>query len=340
MPGQLWNTFRQGNRTEYLATYLLSALGIAVKVPREEDVGIDFHCNLASDFGDGLLRFFAPYNIQIKSAEGGGEKIKYGGIKDGKFKDHEVRWLLSQRIPFFIGVVDKKAGVIRIYSTATRWFAKYDAKIPCEIVLVADTPDSQTHLGNGIKTPIDASKIPSSTASIPPNVELVSWELPLGQPALVLNSEQAEDPCHLLNIRENFKDFIYLDEKNGVFRGMGLQAFYWPLLIMPNQTLMRWGISVAWGNMIDHNVGQQMTVLAPLIASLQRTYVEAGDTASAHHFDGLLNVIPDTPEFTLMRQMIRDSISMMESKESLADPAESEATGDPTPTGESDSLQP
>jgi hypothetical protein len=339
MPGQLWNTFRQGNRTEYLATYLLSALGIAVKVPREEDVGIDFHCNLASDFGDGLLKFFAPYNVQIKSAEGGGEKIKYGGIKDGKFKDHEVRWLLSQRIPFFIGVVDKKAGVIRIYSTATRWFAKYHGKIPCEIVFVADTPDSQTHLGSGTRTDIDPSKIPGSPASIPPNVELVSWEIPLGQPALVLNSEQAEDPCHLLNVRNYFKDFIYLDEKNGVFRGMGLQAFYWPLLIVPNRTLMRWGISVSWGNRIDHNVGQQMTVLAPLVASLQRTYVEAGDTASAHHFDGLLNVIPDTDEFSLMRQIILDSISMMESKEAQANPTESDATSDPTPTSESNTPQ-
>jgi hypothetical protein len=156
---------------------------------------------------------------------------------------------------------------------------------------------------------------------------------------LVLNSEQAEDPCHLLNVRNYFKDFIYLDEKNGVFRGMGLQAFYWPLLIVPNRTLMRWGISVSWGNRIDHNVGQQMTVLAPLVASLQRTYVEAGDTASAHHFDGLLNVIPDTDEFSLMRQIILDSISMMESKEAQANPTESDATSDPTPTSESNTPQ-
>lgn len=320
MPGQLWNTFRQGNRTEYLATYLLSALGIAVKVPREEDVGIDFHCNLASYYGQGLLRFFAPYNVQIKSSEGGGEKIKYGGIKDGKIKDHEVRWLLSQQIPFFIGLVDKKAGNIRIYSTATRWFAKYNGKIPCEIVFVADTPDSQTHVGQGAKTSIAPSK---AANEVPYDVELVSWELPLGQPALILNSEQAEDATHIVNVQNNFKDFIYLDEKNSVFRGMGLQAFYWPLVILPNHTLMEWGIFVAWENVKTHHMSQQMTVLATLVASLQRTFVEAGDTISAHHFDGLLNVIPDTEEYSLMRQIMRDSISMMAVAESPVDPNES-----------------
>ena len=40
-----WFTFRQGDRSEYLALYMLSALGLAVPVPRQEDVGIDFHCN-------------------------------------------------------------------------------------------------------------------------------------------------------------------------------------------------------------------------------------------------------------------------------------------------------
>jgi hypothetical protein len=44
MPGLLLDSFYQGNRSEYLAQYILSALGVAVKVPHEEDIGVDFNC--------------------------------------------------------------------------------------------------------------------------------------------------------------------------------------------------------------------------------------------------------------------------------------------------------
>jgi hypothetical protein len=50
-------------------------------------------------------------------------------------------------------------------------------------------------------------------------------------------------------------------------------------------------------------------------------------------------VIPETDEFSLMRQIILDSISMMESKEAQANPTESDATSDPTPTSESNTPQ-
>ena len=46
MPGSIWYPFRQGNRSEYLALYILSALGISIYVPRTEDIGVDFYCSL------------------------------------------------------------------------------------------------------------------------------------------------------------------------------------------------------------------------------------------------------------------------------------------------------
>lgn len=316
MPGGLWNSFRQGNRTEYLATYLLSALGIAVKVPREEDVGIDFHCNLASDFGDGLLQFFAPYNVQIKAASGNRVKIQYGGVKDGKCKIHEVRWLLSQRTPFFIGLVDKQKGEIRLYSMANRWFAKYEEQVPCELVFVTDTPaaNEEVKIENVKKSDMDDVSIPSGVARC-------SWEVPLGPPVMTLNVEEAEDACCLLNKRSNFKDFIYLDEKNGVFAGMGLPAFYWPFRVVPNQTLMQQGVAVGWGKTINHDVERQMQVFAPLVASLQRTNVIAGNTVVAKQFGGLLSVIPATDNYQLVRDMINDSNSMIDSPISATTPS-------------------
>lgn len=316
MPGGLWYTFRQGNRTEYLATYLLSALGIAVKVPREEDVGIDFHCNLASDFGDGLLRFFAPYNVQIKASSEEGISIKYGGIKNGKCKDHEVRWLLSQRTPLFLGVVDKGAGVIRLYSMANRWFAKYEEQVPCELEFVTDTPAA----GEEIKMEA-VEKSDLEHESIPAGVAHSSWRIPIGPPAMTLSVDEAEDACCLLNRRNHFKDFIYSDESNGVFSGIGLPCFSWPLWIQPNLCLMEQGVAVGWGKKITHDETRQMRVLAPLVASLQRTYVNAGKSEAAKQLGGLLSVIPDTDEYRLVRDIIRDSNTMVKQAGSTGGPS-------------------
>ena len=44
MVGTLLDSFRGGTRSEYLAHYLLSTLGVVVQVPRQEDIGADFHC--------------------------------------------------------------------------------------------------------------------------------------------------------------------------------------------------------------------------------------------------------------------------------------------------------
>jgi hypothetical protein len=57
-------SYRQGDRSEYLAQYMLSAFGLAVKVPREEDIGVDFYCNLAKHVGK-KITYFEPYNVQV-----------------------------------------------------------------------------------------------------------------------------------------------------------------------------------------------------------------------------------------------------------------------------------
>lgn len=45
--GTRFYNWREGDRSEYLAVYLLSALGLVTQVPRQEDIGFDLVCNLA-----------------------------------------------------------------------------------------------------------------------------------------------------------------------------------------------------------------------------------------------------------------------------------------------------
>ena len=89
MPGSLWFPFRQGNRSEYLALYILSALGVVVKVPKEEDIGADFHCSLAY-MEDNRMTFQFPFLVQTKSISE--STICYGGL-DGKnrWKQEEIK---------------------------------------------------------------------------------------------------------------------------------------------------------------------------------------------------------------------------------------------------------
>ncbi len=153
-----WFSFRQGDRSEYLALYVLSALGLAVPVPRQEDVGIDFHCNLAKQDGQ-IITYFAPYNVQVKSSSV--KTIKYGGFakqRKGKQREwqwSEIQWLLSQETPFFIAVVNKSKAQVELFSTATRWFAVHNMQPPFEVVFRPRVPSGDEHLGSGKRTPLN-----------------------------------------------------------------------------------------------------------------------------------------------------------------------------------------
>jgi len=58
-------------------------------------VGIDFHCNLARQDGD-IITYFAPYNVQVKSASV--KCIKYGGESKKKKKGKPREWKKQQTI--------------------------------------------------------------------------------------------------------------------------------------------------------------------------------------------------------------------------------------------------
>jgi hypothetical protein len=138
MAGSILFDFRQGNRSEYLALYILSALGIAVYVQRTEDIGVDFYCSLAKRKGR-RMTFHSPFLVQVKSTHG---KICYGGPdkKNKKWKKEQIDWLFTQELPFFIAVVDKKALKLELYSTSNMWAAHYKDGYVGEVVFVLNQP--------------------------------------------------------------------------------------------------------------------------------------------------------------------------------------------------------
>ncbi len=46
MSGARSRTFRLGDRSEFLVEHLLAGVAFSTRVPRQEDIGIDFMCSL------------------------------------------------------------------------------------------------------------------------------------------------------------------------------------------------------------------------------------------------------------------------------------------------------
>ena len=182
-------------------------------------------------------------------------------------------------------MVNKASGKMDLFSTATRWFAAHNGEIPFEIKLKPYTPDADKHLGDGIKTKLDVCA--------QAGVEAVSWEIPLEQPVLSMDFDKAEDQSFLVTVGNQFKDYVYLDANNAVAAANGLQHFYWPLVINTNSTLMEQGISVGWPPQPTTQTHQQLRALAPLVATLIRTFESSGDGDKVDILGPLLDILPD-----------------------------------------------
>jgi hypothetical protein len=304
-----WYSFRQGDRTEYLALYMLSALGLAVKVPREEDVGIDFHCTLGKRI-DNIISYYAPFNVQVKASSV--KELSYGGSNDkGIWKEHEINWILNQRTPFFVAIVDKAAGQMDLFSTATRWFAVHNpsGKLPYELVFRPYTPDENADLHNGQKEPINVETTQG--------VEAVRWVLPLGQPVLSMTFNRAEDNEFVNMAREIIVQYINIDVQNAVAISNGLQLLLWPLRISTNKPLIQNGMLVQWYSRPTIHTRLQLRSLAPLVASLLRTFELANEGEAVAKLAGFKDLIPPDADLDLIRQIIEVGINKHAAKDEL-----------------------
>lgn len=107
--------YNEGDRSEFLAAFALSTIGFTVQVPRQADYFlVDFLVNIHRSRKRGGSRVLEPtgqtFAIQIKSNK-----------KSIKVENESQRQAFFQSMtPFFIGVVDKKNGILSIYTTISR----------------------------------------------------------------------------------------------------------------------------------------------------------------------------------------------------------------------------
>jgi hypothetical protein len=218
MPGILWDSFRQGNRTEYLANYFLSALGVSAPVPRQEDIGIDFFCSVAQKQGNRLV-FGTPYSVQVGSADT--KTFSYGGTdKSEKWKEAELQWLYSQEIPLFFCVVDKSAASFKLYSPSALWPCRYFFGDLGEVVFIPDAVDDD--LLNNAEVPDQL--LPEGCGN------RKMYKISLGKPVVHLTIQSLEDAELQNNARQSLTIAIQVEQENLRYRSLGLHfAAFLPL---------------------------------------------------------------------------------------------------------------
>ncbi len=132
--GTRFYNFREGDRSEYLAIYLLSAFGLVAQIPRQEDIGFDLICNLAEQ-EKGILSFRNHFAVSVKSASTPVAVLAPPESKeeDPTYSEH-FNWLFNLELPLMLAVVDKEKQELALYSTLPAWFLYYEMRDECGII--------------------------------------------------------------------------------------------------------------------------------------------------------------------------------------------------------------
>jgi hypothetical protein len=264
------HSFRQGDRSEYLAQYILSALAITVPVPRQEDVGTDFHCSLLRRVGTNLQPYL-PFNIQVKSdnpdlRENG---IRFGGLTTGgAWRSHEIEGLCQTDTPFLIGVVNKEDQRLDLFSTITRYFVcvNWSGKgSPREVALIPYQPGGEVHLGSGELTDIEEKLDMPNTL----------WRIPIGQAIVSIPIADSENGDRCEEIKGILEPYLRMDQENAVFARLGLGHFNWPLVIRPGMRPSDVGVGYSFGPPGTPAFNRQSQTLCKIMASILRSFKEA-----------------------------------------------------------------
>jgi hypothetical protein len=168
---------REGDRSEYYALPLMSALGLTVPIPRQEDVGFDFHCNLA-DQETGVLTFGSPFLLSVKSISNPNIELEPTEAQKRDNNQRHIEWLFRSEIPAFLGVVDKDSFTIRLYSLMPVWFLFYKGGMECGSLHIK--PRLDPAWGDDIGPPVRGEEIPGWSG-------MYHYDCDLGHPTVVVS---------------------------------------------------------------------------------------------------------------------------------------------------------
>jgi hypothetical protein len=215
MPGSRLFNFREGDRSEYLALYLLSGLGLVTQIPRQEDIGFDLVCSIA-DQESGRLTFNHQYLVSLKSKSF--PIIELTPPESGKTHPPDyIDWVFRLDIPFILGVVDKDNCSISLYSTLPIWFIRYENPDCRSISLIP-------RINAGIEG--DVSR-PQKKNALPRDANIFHYDVDLGYPITTLSEKDLRDAGKLKNIKQRLRMALRFAELTILQKRIGVHNFYW-----------------------------------------------------------------------------------------------------------------
>lgn len=229
--------FREGDRSEYLANYLLSGLGLVTAVPRQEDIGFDFYCQLA-DQEEGNLTFGFPFIVQVKSE--GIKSIGYGDEKADKWKEGNIQWLFRLEIPFFVGIVCKQAMRLDIYNTSPLNFIFFENPRPSRIEFKLRETQGDEEIGPPVREVL--------TDWAEGKGDGFKYQIDLGRPIISITNEDIYNVPELKAKKDMLRNIILLEQENQVFRKLKVPFFRWARIIHQNGD-----ITPGWAHLTPQN---------------------------------------------------------------------------------------
>lgn len=226
MSGVKLHNRHEGDRSEYLAVYLLSKFGLVTQVPRQEDIGFDLICNLAEQ-DSGILRSFRHhYAVSVKSASTPNIVLDPPESKeeDATYTSH-FDWLFHLELPLMLAVVDKKNQSLALYSTLPAWFLYYEKRAECGIIeLVPRTGDGGAN--PGVDKPKDCG--PNAAAG-----GRSHFQVDLGYPMIVITVGELDDKDLVARKKASLRKAIELGAESARHAQMHTPFFWWFNITLP-----------------------------------------------------------------------------------------------------------
>jgi hypothetical protein len=209
-------SFREGDRSEYLAQFLLSALGLCSPVPRQEDIGYDFACSIANQ-ESGLITFGFPYLISIKSRSRPVVKVKptKSGIQAND--ESNVEWLFPGQ-PTMLGVVDKKKVSIAVYSMLPLWFLHWAG--PSDIGTMHIKPRMKANQLGDVAPPVRGAELDNWPGHY-------HYDIDLGHAVAKFDVHDLNDKERIRLVKQKLRYAVHLAELCIMQRSLQIPFFYW-----------------------------------------------------------------------------------------------------------------
>jgi hypothetical protein len=240
--GRLLSRMRQGNRSEFLAMYGLSAVAFVNPVPRTEDFGVvDFRCVLTRE-ASGITLPDIEFNVQVKSDR-----------RPIRFARDAFQWVATHmNHPLLICVADKRRKRLSLYSCSPLWVPAFDGD--------PAAPRTAT-LRMASRKPVSISRTGDANGA--------SWNVSLGPP--IIDLEIGEIEGNRAAVASVLHDWVTFDAGNVARRRIGRVAAAFATNWNRNEPLGP-AFEVQIGYFYDGRHAQAEIELFPILLGLVHNY--------------------------------------------------------------------